>query len=367
MCGCLKFNSLEFSNSLVLVTRSVTWIVYCLIPRRSFFDLFRKENQDVKIMNESGKLRNVTAISERSPLLISSSYTSSNDARVDVDKCSRTVESTKKFIHKYVPITVWLPNYSCDSLIRDIIAGLTVGLMVVPQGLAYATIANLPVQYGLYSAYLGCFMYCVFGGSKDVTLGPTAIMSLMVAQYAAGEPLHAVALAFYCGIVQFLLGVFRLGFMVRFISLPVISGFVSAAAVTIGFGQVKNLLGLKHIPRAFIPNVIETFKHIKGTNPWDLLLGSCCILLLVLLKKLNGIKWDDDGNITTLQRACRKFVWLLTTARNALVVMIATAIVIAVDSASGRSDTFSLTADITAPFPDFEVGIACLIFLLKLG
>ena len=269
-------------------------------------------------MNESGKLQNeTTEILESSPLLTDNSGYN-NDS--DVGKCAITKEAAKKcidkYVHmncinKYIPIAVWLPNYSCDNLMGDIIAGLTVGLMVVPQGLAYATIAGLPVQYGLYSAYFGCFVYCVFGGSKDVTLGPTAIMSVMVDQYATGDPLYAIALAFYCGIVQFLLGVFRMGFIVRFISVPVISGFVSAAAITIGFGQVKCLLGLNHIPRSFIPNVIETFKHIKETNPWDLLLGSCCILLLVILKKLNVIEWDDNGNITTLQRICIKSLWVL--------------------------------------------------------
>ena len=299
--------------------------------------------------NETGKLLSVTAEhSEYSPLL-------GYDGEGGVEKYAKAREVAGKCMHKYVPITRWLPKYSCDSLLRDIIAGLTVGLMVVPQGLAYATIADLPLQYGLYSAYVGCFVYCVFGGSKDVTLGPTAIMSLMVDRFAKGEPLHAIALTLYCGIAQFLLGALRLGFVVRFISLPVISGFVSAAAITIGFGQVKSLLGLRHIPREFIPNVIGTFKHIKETNPWDLLLGSCCIALLVLLKRLNRIQWHEDKYVTTLQRVCRKFLWLVSTARNALVVLLATAVVKAVESATGTTDTFTLTAKVKKGIPKFKV------------
>lgn len=303
-------------------------------------------------MKGSGKLRSFStehSVSEGSPLL-------SYDSGVDkYEKYTRAKEAAKKCVHKYVPITCWLPNYSCNSLLRDIIAGLTVGLMVVPQGLAYATIAGLPVQYGLYSAYFGCFVYCVFGGSKDITLGPTAIMSLMVARYADNQPLYAVALTFYCGITQCLLGALRLGFLVRFISLPVISGFVSAAAITIGFGQVKNLLGLKNIPREFTSNVYETFKHIKETNPWDLLLGSCCIVVLMLLKKLNGIRWDDNEEVSILQRGCRKFLWLLSTGRNALVVLVAAFIVKAVEAASGKDDTFSVTAEVDKGIPDFKV------------
>lgn len=271
-------------------------------------------------------------------------------------KYSSHREAAKNCLHKYVPITYWLPKYSLDSLLRDIIAGVTVGLMVVPQGLAYATIANLPVQYGLYSAYLGCFVYCILGGSKDVTLGPTAIMSLMVNRFAGGKTLYAIALTLYCGIVQCLLGALRLGFLVRFISLPVISGFVSAAAVTIGFGQVKSLLGLKKIPRDFFPNVINTFKHIKETNPWDLLLGFCCIVVLFLLKKLNRMKWEEYEYVPKCQRACRKFLWLLSTGRNALVVLLAASVVIAVESVTGKSDTFTLTEKVGRGIPVLKVG-----------
>ena len=301
-------------------------------------------------MNESSKMRSVTEPLEDTPLL---SYDTNEH-----DKYSRAKEAAKKCLHRYLPITCWLPNYNSESLLRDIIAGTTVGLMVVPQGLAYATIAGLPLQYGLYSAFMGCFVYCVFGSSKDVTLGPTAIMSLMVDTFAVGEPLFAVALTLYCGIVQLFLGTFRLGFLVRFISLPVISGFVSSAAIIIGFGQVKSLLGLQHIPRAFFENVVQTFRHIKETNLWDLLLGSCCIGILIVLKKLNRIEWDKDKPVTRLQRICRKFLWVLTTARNALVVLCAAAIVKAVESATGETDTFTLTAEVEPGIPHIRVGFS---------
>ena len=310
-------------------------------------------------MSGGVKLQLITSqTSESAPLL-------SYGKDVDDEKYTRAKVAAKKCIYKYIPITSWLPNYTCDSLLRDIIAGVTVGLMVVPQGLAYATIAGLPLQYGLYTAYMGCFIYCVFGGSKDVSIGPTAIMSLMVDHFAKGEPLYAIALTFYCGVAQLLLGALRLGFLVRFISLPGISGFVSAAAITIVFGQVKSLLGLKHIPREFIPKVIETFKHIKETNPWDLLLGSCCIVLLMILKKLNRIKWDDSESVTILQRVSRTFLWLASTARNALVVLLASFIVTAVESFPGMTDTFTLTMEVEARIPNFTVGV-CPFFLSSL-
>lgn len=304
------------------------------------------------------------APTESSPLLQSGATRTTltgarkSDKKLEADKLVRTKETTMKCLHKYLPITSWLPKYSWESLLRDVIAGLTVGLMVVPQGLAYATIAGLPIQYGLYTSYMGCFVYCVFGGSKDITLGPTAIMSLMVDRFAKEQPLYAIALTLYCGIVQLLMGLLRLGFLVRFISLPVISGFVSAAAIIIGFGQVKSLLGLKKIPREFDENVYETFKNIGKTNLWDFLLGSCCIVILLILKKLGRVKWQEEEDMTRLQRGCRNFLWLVSIARNALVVIMAALIVAAVDS-SGHTVPFSMTAEVPSGIPDFKVSFLC--------
>ena len=85
----------------------------------------------------------------------------------------------KKSLAAKLPILSWLPKYNMDSGVSDMIAGVTVGLTVIPQGIAYAVVAGLPPQYGLYSAFMGCFTYCVFGSAKDITIGPTAIMALM--------------------------------------------------------------------------------------------------------------------------------------------------------------------------------------------
>ncbi|XP_029680244.1 sodium-independent sulfate anion transporter-like isoform X1 [Formica exsecta] len=82
-----------------------------------------------------------------------------------------------------IPILAWLPLYSWGKLLQDILAGLTVGLTAIPQGIAYAIVAGLPAQYGLYSSFMGCFVYLVFGSSKDVTVGPTAIMALLVQKH----------------------------------------------------------------------------------------------------------------------------------------------------------------------------------------
>ena len=255
----------------------------------------------------------------------------------ELAKKIRVVERAKTTF----PISRWLPKYSLKDLQCDMIAGLTVALTVMPQGLAYAQVADLPPQYGLYSAFMGCFIYCIFGTSKDITLGPTAIMSYMTKVFA-DSPVHnnctyAVILNLMCGAIQVLMGVLHLGFVVDFISLPVISGFTSAAAITIAFGQVKHLLGLKDIPNGFLREVYYTFKKIGNTNGWDLLLGSVCMVILFLLKLLKSYKWGDDGlQISTSQSVARKFLWLLATGRNAVVVI-------------------SLTGPLTPGVPDFTV------------
>eukprot|EP00062_Callorhinchus_milii_P004688 gi/632943323/ref/XP_007886888.1/ PREDICTED: sodium-independent sulfate anion transporter [Callorhinchus milii] len=221
------------------------------------------------------------------------------------------------------PILGWLPRYSSHWLRMDLLAGVTVGLTVVPQALAYAEIAGLPVQYGLYSSFMGSFVYCLLGTSKDITLGPTAIMSLLVSIYAFHDPAYAVLLAFLSGCVQLAMGILRLGFLVDFISLPVIKGFTSSAALTIGFGQVKNILGLRDIPRQFFLEVYYTFHNIMETRVGDLVLGVSCILLLVLLKMMKGQLAEDSGDESSLYQVCRTIVRSIATARNAVVVVAA--------------------------------------------
>nr|XP_054112548.1 sodium-independent sulfate anion transporter isoform X5 [Callithrix jacchus] len=115
-------------------------------------------------------------------------------------------------LQRKLPILAWLPNYSLQWLKMDFIAGLSVGLTVIPQALAYAEVAGLPPQYGLYSAFTGCFVYFFLGTSRDVTLGPTAIMSLLVSFYTFHEPAYAVLLAFLSGCIQLVMGVLRLAY-----------------------------------------------------------------------------------------------------------------------------------------------------------
>ncbi|XP_005056397.1 PREDICTED: sodium-independent sulfate anion transporter, partial [Ficedula albicollis] len=217
----------------------------------------------------------------------------------------------------------WLPRYSRAWLPLDLLAGLAVGLTTVPQALAYAELAGLPLQYGLYSSFMGCFVYCLLGTAKDVTLGPTAIMSLLVSSYACHEPVHAVLLAFLSGCIQLAMGLLHLGFLLDFISCPVIKGFTSAASITISFNQIKNILGLQGIPRQFFLQVYETLRRIGETRAGDAVLGLSCLAALAGLRAMKSHLPRAGPAEALAVRISHLIVWISGTARNALVVLFA--------------------------------------------
>ncbi|KAL5484099.1 hypothetical protein EMCRGX_G020545 [Ephydatia muelleri] len=242
----------------------------------------------------------------------------------------------KFFIVDRLPFIKWLRRYTPKCFISDLIAGLTVALMLVPQALAYATIAGLPLRYGLYSSFMGCFVYTFFGTSKDVSLGPTAILSLLTLTLIDGcgtpgdKESHApcaVALTLFSGLVQLVCAVLNLGWLVDFIPVPVISGFTSAAAITVIIGQFKNLLGIDvYIRHDLYLAIYDLFKNIGRTHPWDLLFGLLSIGMLVFLKlfKTHNLKLEQSLEpLYWAQKVAFKFLWLLCTAHNAVVVIFA--------------------------------------------
>jgi SulP family sulfate permease len=165
----------------------------------------------------------------------------------------------------FLPFIKWLKNYKPQDLVGDITAGIIVTSLLVPQSMAYALLAGLPPQIGLYSSIFPPILYALLGTSRVLSVGPVAVDSLMVA--AAISKLASpntsqylslvLTLAFLIGCIEILMGFFRLGFLVDFLSRSVISGFISGAAIVIAFSQVKQLFGLK------IPNTESFFELIK--------------------------------------------------------------------------------------------------------
>lgn len=194
-----------------------------------------------------------------------------------------------------IPSLEWIKNYKRSYLNGDLVAGLTVGVMLIPQGMAYAMIAGLPPIYGLYASIIPIVIYAFLGTSRQLAVGPVAMVSLLTAtgisSMAAGGTEEyialAITLAFLVGAIQFLLGVFRLGFLVQFLSHPVISGFTSAAALIIGLSQLKHLLGV-NIPRSHhIHEILYNAFLQAGQLHWiTFLIGIVGISIIVVLKKI---------------------------------------------------------------------------------
>ena len=124
--------------------------------------------------------------------------------------------SLKTQLFRRIRILQWLPKYTKSDIVADFIAGLTVGLTMMPQSIAYANLAGLAAQYGLYTAFIGSFTYVFFGTIKEVSIGPTSLMALLTFSYTEDLPVeYVILLTFLCGCVEFLMGVLKLGEVVR--------------------------------------------------------------------------------------------------------------------------------------------------------
>ena len=201
-----------------------------------------------------------------------------------------------KKIKELIPILEWLPNYNSSRFKGDFIAGITVSIILIPQGIAYALIAGIPPIYGLYCALVPQLVYAIFGSSRQVAIGPVAMDSLIVATGVstlalAGSDSYiaiAILLAFMVGSIQFLLGVFRLGFIVNFLSKPVISGFTSAVALTIGVNQFRNLFGVDFVQSDQIQYVLEDiWFNIIDFNSHTTVIGLTSVGVIIFLRKIN--------------------------------------------------------------------------------
>lgn len=168
----------------------------------------------------------------------------------------------------YLPILQWLPGYRRDTLASDLLAAIIVTVMLIPQSLAYAMLAGLPPEVGLYASIAPLFVYAIFGTSRTLAVGPVAVVSLMTAVAIGrvapqGSPEYlgaALVLALMSGLLLILMGVARLGFLANFLSHPVISGFITASGLLIAIGQAQHLLGVE----ASGHNMIELLGDLWG-------------------------------------------------------------------------------------------------------
>ena len=197
-------------------------------------------------------------------------------------------------IKETIPILQWLPAYKKAWLKNDLFAGITVGVILIPQGIAYATIAGLPPIYGLYTALVPQLVYAVMGTSRQLAVGPAAMDSLIVASGIGAlatvgtENFIALSilLAFLVGLFQFLFGLFHLGFLVNFLSRPVISGFTSGSAIIIGVNQLGNLMGTELGRSNRIQVLLREVLQLTADIHWPtFLMGGLSVLFLIAMKR----------------------------------------------------------------------------------
>jgi len=199
-------------------------------------------------------------------------------------------------LKKIFPILNWILKYKPEYFKDDLLAGITVAILLIPQGMAYALIAGLPPVYGLYAALTPQIVYTIMGTSRQLAVGPVAIDSLLVAAGlgtlsivgTADYIQMAILLSLMVGIIHLILGIFKMGFFVSFLSKPVISGFTSGAALIISLSQVKYLTGIPIAQNNKLQDFI--FLILKSEIPihvTTLILGLSCIFFLLFIKKLN--------------------------------------------------------------------------------
>ena len=171
-------------------------------------------------------------------------------------------------LSRYLPILSWGKTYNQLSLTNDLVAAVIVTIMLIPQSLAYAMLAGLPPQMGLYASILPITLYAIFGTSRALAVGPVAVVSLLTAASisriaAPGSEEYifaAITLAFLSGVFLLAMGIFRLGFMANFLSHPVISGFITASGIIIAASQLKNIFGIE----AHGHNLVQILSSMSG-------------------------------------------------------------------------------------------------------
>jgi SulP family sulfate permease len=205
-----------------------------------------------------------------------------------------TTTKAPTWLQRSAPILRWLPRYQRGDLRGDLIAGFTISALLIPQGLAYALLAGLPPQVGLYASIAPVIAYAIFGTSRQLAVGPVAIVSLMTAttlgklyeQGSDGYLAGAAVLALLVGAVHLVLRFGRLGFVTNFLSHSVLVGFTAASAVIIVASQVKHVLGIS-IPRteSVLETTIEVGKELHTTHLPTLILGTSCIVAFLVIKR----------------------------------------------------------------------------------
>ncbi|MFW3615985.1 SulP family inorganic anion transporter [Billgrantia antri] len=196
-------------------------------------------------------------------------------------------------LRRYLPILTWLPHYHRRLGGADVLAGLIVTVMVIPQSLAYAVLAGLPAVVGLYASLLPAIAYALLGTSRTLAVGPVAIIALMTGAAlsgvaAPGTPEYlqaALILSLLSGLMLLLMGLLRMGFVANFLSHPVIAGFLTASGILIAASQVGYLVGVRLDARDLLPRLMQLVRRLPEVHLQTLAIGIGTLLFLLLLRQ----------------------------------------------------------------------------------
>ncbi|XP_028075886.1 probable sulfate transporter 4.2 isoform X2 [Camellia sinensis] len=202
----------------------------------------------------------------------------------------------EEWIELFIPCYRWIRTYKWrDYLQLDLMAGITVGIMLVPQSMSYAKLAGLHPIYGLYSGFIPIFVYAIFGSSRQLAIGPVALVSLLVSNVLgnivdSSDELYtelAILLALMVGVLECIMGLLRLGWLIRFISHSVISGFTTASAIVIALSQAKYFLGYDIVRSSEIIPLIKSIISGADKFSWPpFVMGSIILAILLVMKHL---------------------------------------------------------------------------------
>ena len=212
------------------------------------------------------------------------------------DKTEKVVKQPASML-RFLPILGWLPKYDRGWLTADFLAGLTLWGLVVPEGMAYAGIAGLPPQAGLYTLLASLFVYALFGSSRHLAVGATSATAALIAGTVialgattadmATYQSYAIALVMMVGVIFLVAGVAKLGFITQFLSKPVMDGFVAGLAIFVGVGQLNKLFGVPKGEGNTLEKLFTVIKELPQANWVTFAVGASALALLFLLPRWN--------------------------------------------------------------------------------
>ncbi|KAJ1889984.1 hypothetical protein LPJ66_007736 [Kickxella alabastrina] len=309
---------------------------------------------------------------EKEPIMYIEPLASSREWLHDVIPSGQQVG---EYLKSLFPISTWIYRYNWTWFLGDLVAGATVGVVVIPQGMAYSKLAQLPPEFGLYSSFIGCALYFMFATSKDITIGPVAVMSTLMGniltdvlpllpQYADKPWLIAGCMSVVMGCIVMAIGLLRLGFIVEFIPLPAIAAFMTGSALSIAMGQIPTLMGNNSF-KAYntrAPTYLvfgNFFKYIKHCNI-NAAVGLTALFLLY------AIRWTCNYCARRWPKR-EKMFFFLNTLRTAFVILLYTLISYLVNRNHRDSPKFSILGVVPRGFQHMQVPVVTSEILSKVA